>query len=43
MVFGGENLVAIAELGGGGGGGHGHSHNPYNIDGQEVGVISIVF
>ena len=28
MGFGGENLVAIAELGGGGGGGHGHSHNP---------------
>ena len=34
MGFGGENLVAIAEIGGGGGGGHGHghSHNPYDTD-----------
>ena len=45
MGFGGENLVAIAEIGGGGGGGHGHghSHNPYDTDNQEVGVIRLGF
>ena len=45
MGFGGENLVAIAEIGGGGGGGHGHSHshNPYDTDSQEVGVIRLGF
>ena len=40
MGFGGENLVAIAEIGGGGGGGHGHGHSH---DSREVGVIRLGF
>ena len=43
MGFGGENLVAIAEIGGGGGGGHGHGHNPSDTDSREVGVIRLGF